>query len=572
MIWSYFINMKECKQCNVGFEVTDEDRKFYEKVSPVIDDKKHLIPEPKLCPDCRRQRRLVWHNMMNLYQRKCDLTGDRIISNFSPDKPYIVYNVTKWWDDGWDQMDSGRDYDFSRPFFEQYDDLMKSTPFPSLFSQPLNDINCEFTNYGNGNKNCYLIFHANDNEDCFYGFGVKFSKNVVDVYSSFSSELLYSCIDCENCYDLKYSQDCENCSDSLFIHDCIGCKHCIGCHNLRNAEYCIWNNQVSKEEYEKIKSEIEDGSYETQQKWQNDFDEWLKDQPHRAVFMRQCEDCSGDHLFRCQNVHSSYDVKDTRDGKFLNRIFNGPNEDVYDMYQFGMKTAMSYECSVVGINIYGARFSSLCRYDIANVDYCFFCHACKDCFGCSALHNKEYCILNKQYSKEGYQELVPKIIEHMRSTGEWGEFFPVNLSPFDYNETIAQENFPLNKAKAEENGWGWKNNLGIRPDVKKTIPASKLPDKLSDIPDDVLNWAIECEATNRPFRLIKAELKFYRENKIPIPRKHPDQRHLERANRHNPAQLFDRKCTKCSSDIQTTYNPNRPEKVYCGDCYLKEVY
>ena len=31
----------------------------------------------------------------------------------------------------------------------------------------------------------------------------------------------------------------------------------------------------------------------------------------------------------------------------------------------------------------------------------------------SSLRNKSYCILNKQYTKEEYEELVPKIIEHM---------------------------------------------------------------------------------------------------------------------------------------------------------------
>ncbi|MBI4975266.1 hypothetical protein HZC20_01180 [Candidatus Peregrinibacteria bacterium] len=25
----------------------------------------------------------------------------------------------------------------------------------------------------------------------------------------------------------------------------------------------------------------------------------------------------------------------------------------------------------------------------------------------------------------------------MKSTGEWGQFFPIKMSPFDYNETIA---------------------------------------------------------------------------------------------------------------------------------------
>ena len=31
----------------------------------------------------------------------------------------------------------------------------------------------------------------------------------------------------------------------------------------------------------------------------------------------------------------------------------------------------------------------------------------------------------------------------MKSTGEWGEFFPHEMSPFGYNETVAQEYFPM---------------------------------------------------------------------------------------------------------------------------------
>jgi len=45
-----------------------------------------------LCPDCRQQRRLTWRNEGKLYQRKCDKTGKKIISAFSPDKDYIVYD------------------------------------------------------------------------------------------------------------------------------------------------------------------------------------------------------------------------------------------------------------------------------------------------------------------------------------------------------------------------------------------------------------------------------------------------------------------------------------------------
>jgi len=36
----------------------------------------------------------------------------------------------------------------------------------------------------------------------------------------------------------------------------------------------------------------------------------------------------------------------------------------------------------------------------------------------------------------------------MITTGEWGEFFDITLAPFAYNETVAQELYPLNNQQA----------------------------------------------------------------------------------------------------------------------------
>jgi hypothetical protein len=69
------------------------------------------------------------------------------------------------------------------------------------------------------------------------------------------------------------------------------------------------------------------------------------------------------------------------------------------------------------------------------------------------LRNKEYCILNKQYTKEEYEQLVPQIIDHMTKTGERGEFFPASISPFCYNETVVMEYYPLTKDEALAKGF-----------------------------------------------------------------------------------------------------------------------
>ena len=72
----------------------------------------------------------------------------------------------------------------------------------------------------------------------------------------------------------------------------------------------------------------------------------------------------------------------------------------------------------------------------------------KDCFGCVGLRDAQYCIFNKQYMKQQYEDTVPQIIETMQAEGSWGEFFDPLLSPFGYNETVANELYPLSREEA----------------------------------------------------------------------------------------------------------------------------
>jgi hypothetical protein len=101
------IETKQCKHCNSSFEITDKDLEFYDKISPSFPSPdsmesglgKYKIPSPTLCPDCRQQRRLSFRNERKLYKRKCDATGKLIISMYSPDKKFKVYDNDFWWSD-----------------------------------------------------------------------------------------------------------------------------------------------------------------------------------------------------------------------------------------------------------------------------------------------------------------------------------------------------------------------------------------------------------------------------------------------------------------------------------------
>ncbi len=198
--------------------------------------------------------------------------------------------------------------------------------------------------------------------------------------------------------------------------------------------------------------------------------------------------------------------------------------------------------------------------------------ASQSCFGCAGMQRGKFCILNKEYSAEDYAKLVKKIVAHMRTTGEWGEMFPMALSPHGYNRSTAQMYYPLTRQQATEKGLTWDDAELPAPTAKNVVPADRLPDDIRDIPDDILDWAVQCEVTKRPFRLTKRELAFYRTQRLPLPRRSPDQRHMDRFSKRNPRVLWDRECAKCKNAIQTTYAPERPEIVYCEACYLQAVY
>ena len=102
---------RNCRNCKTDFTIAPEDFGFYEKMG---------VPAPDICHECRSQERTAFRNESVLYKRKCDLSGKDIISIYSQDKPYKVYDQEVWWGDGWDAMDHGRDYDFTPPFFHQF--------------------------------------------------------------------------------------------------------------------------------------------------------------------------------------------------------------------------------------------------------------------------------------------------------------------------------------------------------------------------------------------------------------------------------------------------------------------
>ncbi len=547
-----------CPQCSAPFEITPEDLNFYEKVSPEFGGKKYLIPPPTLCPECREQNRFVFRNERHLYHRKCDLTGKQMISIYSPKKPYTVYEQNVWWSDAYDPLHYGRDYDFSKSFFKQFHALNVAVPKNAI--QNAKSENCEYTNYSSQNKNCYLVVGGLNSEDCLYGYRIFNSSDCVDCYDLFKCQRCYECLESSDLFQCIGCRNCHNSFDLHFCENCTGCKNCFGCVNLRNKSFHIFNEQCPEEEYRVRIAELQQLS---------DLKKKIADlhagAPHRDAIVLQCEDSSGDQLLECRQCKNCYTLKHSQDCSEC--AWGEGDRDCRDCNFFD-NCELHYFSSNLESN-YHVAFCVLNWY----VKECFYCmnsFNSHHLFGCTGMKRHQYCIFNKQYSQEEYEILVPKIIEHMQSMGEWGQFFPITISPFAYNETIAQDWYMRSREEVETLGWKWHTE----PEKKEQYlgPDIDISSEIQIIDDDITKRILKCEETGKPYKIIPQELAFYRSMQLPLPRVCPEQRHRNRMARLYPRKLWKRTCAKCSQDIQTTYASERPEIVYCERCYLETVY
>ncbi len=556
--------MKTCPQCRTGFEVSDQDQQLLKELSPVVSGQTFNLPEPTLCPSCRFQRRLAFRNERHLYHRKSDFSGKVIVSTYAPESPFKVLDQDEWWSDRWDALDYGRDVDFSRSFFDQLEELNRAVPHMSLYTR--NVENSYYTNYTLNLKDCYLVFGCTNSENCLFGQFISQSKDVVDSLSLYSCERVYEGIASKNVYHCRFFTNCFNCSDSLMIEDCADCRHCMLCFGLKNKEYCFLNEFVGQEKYEQILSELGDLTWEKIGLLKAKLEDLKKKLPRCASHLVACEDSTGDMLSNCRDCSHCFDMTESEHCRYCSFFPRGVSSmDCTFGAPFGQR--FCYEtCSCPGSQRSVGCF--LCW----NCDAAFYsmeCQNSRDIFGCIGLKNKQYCILNRQYTKAEYESLVPRLIKHMQRAGEWGQYMPIRLSSFAYNETIAHEHFPLTKEVVLAHEWKWREKTEI-PSYKG--PSAPVPESVAEVSDELCEKILLCEATGKPYRIIPQELKFYRENGLPVPKICPDERHRQRLARRQPNRLWSRLCAKCATPIQTTYAPDRPEIVYCENCYLKNIY
>jgi DNA-directed RNA polymerase subunit RPC12/RpoP len=558
---------KQCQMCRNDFTIGSEDFDFYEKVS---------VPAPTLCPDCRQQRRYAWRNERTLYRRNCDLCQKSTVSIYSPNKPFKVFCVPCWWGDGWDPADYGRDFDFARPVFEQFGELMRETPRMALLNK--NSINSEYSHHAGDNKNAYLTFSAFDNENIFYSTFIMKSRDCVDCsYLYDAVERCYEVLDSRKSYQCQWSMLLKDCANLAYCYDCHGSSDCFMSSNLRNKRFVFRNEQLTREDYMARVAEYDLGSFAHREQLVEEFRNLVRDYTiHKFAVSERNANSTGSMIFNSKNARDCFDGDKFEDTKYY---YSGIDARMcMDLYHAGHNMELCYElhgCT----RVTNSMFCHMC-YDNAFLQYCDSCQNSQNLFGCVSIKKGEYMILNKKYSKEEYTVLREQIVEHMKSTGEYGEFFPPAMAPIYYNETQGNFYMPLSHEEVLARGWNWEDQL---PGTfgRETITTEDIADNIRDAGAAATKEIYACMDCTKNYNIIPDEFAFYKRETIPLPRRCPDCRYKRRFAMRPPRKLWHRDCMcessghehtgRCQNEFETPFAPERPETVYCESCYQKEV-
>ena len=587
---------RTCQNCKSNFTVEPDDFVFYEKIQ---------VPPPTFCPECRRVRRMVWRNVRSLYRRVCGLCGKSLISMYSDDG-CAVYCTECWNGDAWDQYAYGQEIDWNVPFLVQWHKIFTTVPRHYNYRSGT-IVNSDYSNYNVNNKNAYLSFSIVDDEDVQYCENADRSKDSFDCLGINGVSNCSWNVDVEGNFNCQYALQSKSSMDSHFIFDCDNCKNCVLSSNLRNQSYYFRNRKVSREEYQRLLSELKLSTISGMANARREFSEIMRRAKHRYANVFSSQNVTGDFISNSRNVRDSFDVWKGENISHSNRITNQV-KDCYDCY--GILTGeLEYETLAGSVQSYNIRFASICL-TCKNMQYSALCRGCSDCFGCVGLRDARYCILNRQYSKEEYEALVPKLIQHMDNTPyvdskgrvyAYGEFFPFDMSPYGYNESSANEYFSLTEEECAARGYNWRTRE--KRDYAVTMKAGAVPEDSQAVEEGILKEVIECTHKGKcdyqcslAFRITPEELSFLKRKGLALPILCPNCRHYERVQMRNPLKLWKRRCmcqsqiagseaqnickntakhvhgdSPCPNEFETSYSPERPETIYCETCYQAEV-
>ncbi len=424
-----------------------------------------------------------------------------------------IIHYKDWFEQQSKFTEYGIDYDFNKSFFENFEILMKKMPWPNVYHYSMENENADYADILRMSKNVYLSkVVIQDCSNVLYSYVVKENSHNVfnSVFVIWNNDNIYWSFWVFNSFNVFYSKYIVNSSDIWFSTNLIGCKECIFCDWLENASYCINNVQYSKEEYEKKKQEIL-SQKEKFEDWYNNLNAKWKNFGSQNVdweFVVNSQDV--------QQWYFGYNIKNWNKFFFIGGT-NGDEDFEWLMFAWSPYLREAYNSSMFW-DTEKVYFSWLVGtgYDIW---YSMYVHNIKYCFGCIGLMDKEFCILNKQYTKEEYFEMKKKILNQMDKEWTLWKYFPASLNLFYFNETWADILWNFDKQEIISEWYKW-NEEWIKVDIPANVKLVNIKDvDIVNFDENVLKVVYSDDKWNY-WRIMPLEYKFLKKYWLPLPRIH----------------------------------------------------
>ncbi len=572
------------------------------KLQEKIEEKMKVNFKQDLCPDCMMRRFLMMRSETSLYKDKCYKCKKDIISMYAPEVEEIVYC-----NDCYNNSDFIIKDDFVAKKETVEDDFYKlweKTPKKALISE--NNENSKYANYTWNSKNIYMSYLTYTNsQNILYSYYSTSSSDCIDCHNIKNCEKCYECINTIYSFNCYYSYNLVNSSFIYFSINLESCQNCIFSSNLVNKKYYIYNKKYPKQEYEKILKSFKNNLKSNI--WLRKLKQEYKKLEKKTVYK---------NLQKVNTQKSVWNFISNTKNTIL-AFYSNKVEDAVNVWWWTIKDSVNF---IWWANIESSYNSCLVGFDSQrviwsfNVFYSSFVNHSIWIYNSSNilfsvwLRNKEYAILNRKYSKEDYKKYFKEIIDFLKQKWDFWKFFDAKFVKIPYNDSASMDFYPIEKivyqdgkekiinkkwkwivkvfdkdsfiSKASLNFW-WKESIDIfwrnfekEVDIPKNISlikASNLPDKIENLSfqKEILQSAIICEESKRPFRIMKYELEFYIKNNLPLPRLHPKIRHTNRTKKILPRKLYIINCNKCKIKILSSYNKQSKKTIYCEKCYNK---
>lgn len=431
-------------------------------------------------------------------------------------KPNIV-SLKKFEENRDNLLKTWIDYDENTSFWKNYENLFYKIDIAAVIDYGSSQ-NSDYADMVLESKNVYLTTVViTECENVMYSFSVKGnSSNVINGLAVRThSDNVYFCSWVVQSYKVFYSRFINNCNNVWFSSNMNWCSECIFSNDLDNATYYIKNIKYKKEEYFQEKERLLKDKmsfsklyWEVSKAWKN----------------IASTDVKWSAIFNSENVKNGYHVDNLKNGRNLILVWGRDgNENMYDVFP---------GWSPIANDFYGVMWANwehlYCCINIVTSSNMFYSRNCVSssyCIWCIGLKNAQYCIFNKQYTKDQWNILADKIFWKMEEDWILWEFFPGSVNPFYFNDTMASLLGKFTEKEIKAEWYLWRNE-----DIKVDIPEWSDLITIAELENfqwynDDWNWDINPDIMKKVikdnnwnyYRIVKMEYDFLMKHALPLP-------------------------------------------------------